>query len=205
MSATTKGKTRRAHKLIGIALLLPVLAWAVTGAFFLVRPAYNEAYETLQPRSYAPDAVVEIAAQPQWLEMRYLLTVLGPHLLVREASGWQHLQGQTGEVYVEPTRADLERLVSDALSQNPQRYGQLLPAAEGEFVTTTGVSISLNWQTLSLYQRGSDTRWIDRIYDIHYLRWTGVAWLDEIIGIVGLILLVFMSLTGMQLLLKKEM
>jgi hypothetical protein len=201
----TKRKTRRLHKLIGIALLLPVLAWAVTGVFFLVRPAYSEAYETLQPRTYAPASVVAIAAQPQWLEMRYLLTVLGPHLLVREASGWHHLHGQTGEVYIEPGLADLERLVSDALSQNPQRYGQLLPAGEGEFVTSTGVTISLNWQTLSFYQSGRDTRWIDRVYDIHYLRWTGLGALDEIIGILGLILLVFMSLTGMQLLLKKEM
>jgi hypothetical protein len=34
---------RQLHRLTGIILLLPFVAWASTAVFFLVRPAYEQA------------------------------------------------------------------------------------------------------------------------------------------------------------------
>jgi hypothetical protein len=191
---------RRLHKVIGATLLLPVFAWAATGVFFLFRPAYDEAYASLGVKTYPLTSQLELPLADQWLEFRYLETVLGEHLLVRTASGWQHLKATTGAVFVKPTGQELEALVTDAISQDPSRYGEIISLQDGSFLTSTGVLIGINWPSLSLTQVGEDTRWINRIYDIHYLRWSGIDWLDEIIGGAGLFLLILMAITGARLL-----
>ena len=66
-------------------------------------------------------------------------------------------------------------------------------------VTSTGVRITLDWNTLGLRQSGNDTRWIDQLYQLHYLQWTGVRWLDRILGVAGLFLLAVMTVTGFRL------
>ena len=68
--------TRKQHRLLGGILLLPFIAWSLTGIFFLVRPAYEQAYSVLSPKTYAADEI-QISAAPQWQEMRLLKTVLG--------------------------------------------------------------------------------------------------------------------------------
>jgi hypothetical protein len=193
---------RRLHKWIGLLLLAPVLAWATTGVFFLVRPAFEEAYSALQVKSYPLTAPLEIAIGEQWLEYRYLETVLGRHLLVRTTAGWTHLNAQTGAQFNEPAADVLAVLVSDAISINPSRYGEIAASNANSFVTSTGVDIEVFWQSLSLSQMGNDTRWINQVYDIHYLRWTGVDWLDEVLGLIGLVLLILMTATGAKLLLS---
>jgi len=69
-------------------------------------------------------------------------------------------------------------------------------------LTDTGAEITVDWNNFSLKQRGRDTYWINQVYDIHYLRWSGISWLDEILGVAGLLLLIFMTITGIRLLLK---
>jgi hypothetical protein len=191
---------RRIHKIIGFVLLAPVLVWAVTGVFFLVRPAYEDAYGALTVKTYPLSSQLELPIADQWLEFRYLETVLGSHLLVRTANGWEHLDGSTGEEYPVPDSNELQSLVADAIAQTPSRYGELAKVDGNTFLTTTGVAITLSWATLSLTQTGNDTRWINKIYDIHYLRWTGIGWLDEIVGVLGLVLLILMAITGARLL-----
>ena len=195
--------TRKQHRLLGGILLLPFIAWSFTGIFFLMRPAYEQAYSVLSPKPYAADEI-NISAEPQWQEMRLLKTVLGQHLLVKQEGRWQQLDPDSLEVRATPVEADLVSFVEDAISQDTPRYGELLPGESDPFRTSTGVTIAVNWDSLSLYQQGLDTRWIDRIYRIHYLQWTGIAFLDTILGVAGLLLLLLMTATGSVMLLRRE-
>ena len=195
--------TRKQHRLLGGILLLPFIAWSLTGVFFLVRPAYEQAYSVLSPKTYSADQI-NISAQPEWQEVRLLKTVLGLHLLVKQEGGWQQLDPDSLEVRATPVEADLVSFVEDAISQDTLRYGELLPGESDPFRTSTGVTIAVNWDSLSLYQQGLDTRWIDRIYRIHYLQWTGIAFLDTILGVAGLLLLLLMTVTGSAMLLRRE-
>ena len=194
---------RKQHRLLGGILLLPFIAWSLTGVFFLVRPAYEQAYSVLSPKTYSADQI-NISAQPEWQEVRLLKTVLGLHLLVKQEGGWQQLDPDSLEVRATPVEADLVSFVEDAISQDTLRYGELLPGESDPFRTSTGVTIAVNWDSLSLYQQGLDTRWIDRIYRIHYLQWTGIAFLDTILGVAGLLLLLLMTVTGSAMLLRRE-
>jgi uncharacterized iron-regulated membrane protein len=195
--------TRKQHRLLGGILLLPFIAWSLTGVFFLVRPAYEQAYSVLSPKTYSADQI-NISAQPEWQEMRLLKTVLGLHLLVKQEGGWQQLDPDSLEVRATPVESDVVSFVEDAISQDTLRYGELLPGESDPFRTSTGVTIAVNWDSLSLYQQGLDTRWIDRIYRIHYLQWTGIAFLDTILGVAGLLLLLLMTATGSAMLLRRE-
>ena len=193
--------TRKQHRLLGSILLLPFIAWSLTGIFFLVRPAYEQAYSVLSPKTYAVDEI-NISTQPEWQEMRSLKTVLGLHLLVKQEGRWQQLDPDSYEVRNTPIEADLARFVEDAMSQDILRYGELLSGESDPFRTSTGVTIAVNWDSLSLHQQGVDTRWIDRIYSIHYLQWTGIALLDTVLGVAGLFLLLLMTVTGSAMLLR---
>ncbi|MFT7015172.1 MAG: putative iron-regulated membrane protein [Pseudohongiellaceae bacterium] len=69
-------------------------------------------------------------------------------------------------------------------------------------MTDTGAEVTVDWNRLLLSQRGRDTYWINQVYDIHYLRWTGISWMDKILGVAGLLLLILMTVTGIRLLFK---
>ena len=167
-----------------------------------MRPAYEQAYSVLSPKTYSADEI-NISAEPQWQEMRLLKTILGQHLLVKQEDRWQQLDPDSLEVRAAPTEADLANFVEDAISQDTLRYGELLPGESYPFHTSTGVTITVNWDSLSLSQQGADTRWIDRIYSIHYLQWTGIALVDTVLGVAGLFLLLLMTITGSMMLLRR--
>ena len=193
-------KLREQHKLLGIALLLPFMAWSATGLFFLIRPAYEQAYEPLAVRQYALEQAPKVSPQPDWRELRWMQSVLGALLLVRrEGSGWVQLDPVTLRERPWPAEADLRTLAGDAISANPARYGQLVTIDGRRMTTDTGVAITFDWNTLSFTQQGRDTRWIDQVYSIHYLEWTGIAAVDKVLGVTGLLLLMYMTFTGFRL------
>jgi hypothetical protein len=193
---------RRFHRAIGWVLVLPFFAWSLTGIFFLIRPAYQDAYAPLLIKSYPQEQMIQLPVMDSWLEYRYLESILGPHLLVRSSSGWHHLNTVSTKDYPVPNRIELRALVNDAMDSNRARYGQIIGGSGLNFLTDTGAQITVNWNTLSLSQKGRDTYWINQVYDIHYLRWTGIAWVDEILGLAGLLLLILMTVTGIRMLLK---
>jgi hypothetical protein len=186
----------RRHRLIGIILLLPFLAWSATGVFFLVRPGFAEAYERIPVRRYALPQTMPVAPQEGWRELRYFRSVLGDHLIVQTEDGWQHRHAETGQSWSLPNEDDLTRLLQDAFAFNPDRYGRIVAVDGSRARTDTGVSINIAWDTLAISQNGRDSRWIDRIYSIHYLEWTGFYWTDRILGLGGLALLIYMTYTG---------
>jgi hypothetical protein len=190
---------RKLHRLIGILMLLPLIGWCITGFVFFIKPGYEGAYELLQPKTYPLDGPLALTPDPSWLEVRYLRTVIGNHLLVRTAQGWRHLDPTTGTLKRKPTGDELRALMADAFSFNPARYGQITNVTDGTVTTNTDVRITLNWDRLSLHQTGKDTDRIDRLYKIHYLQWTGVKWVDRILGITGLTLVAILSVLGFML------
>ncbi len=190
----------RLHRAVGILLLCPLAAWSLTGLVFLIQPGYGAAYAALRVKTYPLDTLIEIPANPQWQEVRLLRTVLGTHLLAKTNTSNIHLDALTKQAFPMPSDAQQRRLISDAISDKAERYGQLTMLDDSLATTSSGIEIRLHWETLALQQYGNDTRWIDRLYRVHYLQWTGIGALDKIIGVIGLLLLLLTSITGFKLL-----
>lgn len=190
---------RQLHRLTGIILLLPFVAWASTAVFFLVRPAYEQAYEQLRVNQLPITDIIMMVPDENWQEMRFFRTVLGDHLIVRENGGWQHLDGYTLDPWPKPGADDLRVLLQDAFTANPNRYGRVLSIDNNTATTDTGVNIGINWDSLSFTQTGRDTRLINKVYDIHYLRWTGYRPFDRVFGLFGLFLLMYMTFSGARM------
>jgi uncharacterized iron-regulated membrane protein len=191
-------RTRTLHRVIGIILLLPFVGWATTGLVFFIKPGYTGAYEVLAPKLYPIKNQLLISEDPNWLEVRYLRTILGDHLLVRTESGWMNLNPDDKRARL-ATADETRRLVQDALSVNPNRYGQIV-AVNGDTITTdTGVVVTIDWNRMTLQQTGTDTKWIDLLYRIHYLQWTGVKSIDRIVGFTGITLVLVLTGLGASL------
>ena len=194
---------QRLHKLIGLTLLLPFLGWVVTAFIFYFKPGYDQAYESLHFKTYPLENVSILPGNPQWQEIRYFRTILGNHLCVRTGDAWVQLDPVTLEVRPAATEVELRTLLIDALSVNPERYGSIAVMSEEGVITTTGVRITVDWGRMNLYQRGADTDLIDFLYRVHYLQWTGIETIDKILGPLGLLLILILSILGIKLALKK--
>jgi hypothetical protein len=193
---------RKLHRLIGIVLLLPFLAWAITGLIFFIKPGYTAAYEILNVKTYPLDREVNVVAQPDWRELRYLKTVLGEHLLVRLDSGWKQLDPVTKQPRA-VAEADVRALLKDAFTANPQRYGEVASITDDAIKTTTGIDVSIDWNRMLLQQKGKDTDRIDLLYKIHYLQWTGIKSVDRIVGLLGIGLVLVLTTLGAWLAFKR--
>jgi hypothetical protein len=197
-------KARALHRVLGIILLLPFFGWALTGLVFFIKPGYEGAYEVLSPKTYPPSGAVTINADPAWLEFRYLKTILGEHLIVRTDAGWRHLNPSDGRPRGKPTEDEIRTLLKDAFSANPRRYGSVSKVSGDTASTDTGVEVTVDWDRLSLRQRGKDTDLIDLLYKVHYLQWTGVTIVDRAVGIIGLALVMALTVLGARLAIKRS-
>lgn len=197
-------KSRALHRLIGIIMLVPFFAWAITGLIFFIKPGYTAAYEILQIKTYPLDGEILIKPEPEWLEFRYIKTALGDHLLAKTAKGWLHLDPATRSSRPMHSDEEASNLVKDAVSANPERYGQIINVAGNKITTDKGIQITLDWNRLSLSQRGPDTDRIDLLYRIHYLQWTGMPSVDRVIGITGIALILILSALGLRLFFYKQ-
>lgn len=192
-------KLRKLHTLIGLLLLLPFLGWIITAMVFYFKPGYADAYELLQLKTYPLDGQISIAADSSWMEFRYFRTVLGNHLIARTSHGWIHLDPLTLHPKEKPTNDEVRKLLREAFSSNPDRYGEVSTISHDTIRTTTNIIVLLNWNRLSLQQRGPDTDRIDFLYRIHYLQWTGISAIDKILGPLGLSLILLLSILGIRL------
>lgn len=196
-------KARAIHRILGLVMLLPLIGWAITGSIFFLKPGYAGAYDAPQVKTYPLETKVALEPAPSWLEFRYVKTILGEHLLARTERGWQHLDPHSLQPKPAPTEDEVRALLADALAANQSRYGQVA-SIEGNTITTdTGVRVLLDWNRLALAQRGKDTDRIDFLYKIHYLQWTGVAAVDKVLGALGLVLVLTLSVIGARLFFSK--
>jgi hypothetical protein len=197
-------RVRSVHRIIGIILLAPFFGWAITGFIFFVKPGYAAAYESLSPKTYPLHAGTTVVSDSNWKEFRYFRTIVGDHLTARTDSGWVHLDPVNQKVRNKPTDAEIKMLLTDAFSSNPLRYGEVATISGQKITTTTNIEISLDWNRVSLYQKGKDTDRIDWFYKIHYLQWTGIKSVDRIAGVVGLVLVLVLASLGAWLTIKRR-
>jgi hypothetical protein len=190
---------RKLHRVVGLVMMLPFIGWAVTGGIFFIKPGYGAAYDALPIRTYPLEAPITLRPEPAWREVRHLRTILGLHLLARTDRGWVHLDPITRQPAAAPRDEDVRRLIADAFTVNPSRYGQIVSLDDGIATTDTGTVITFDWNRLTLQQRGRDTDRIDRLYKIHYLQWTGQKMVDKVLGLAGLVLLVVLTMLGARL------
>jgi hypothetical protein len=195
---------RRWHRLLGLILFLPLLGWAASGSFFFLKPGYTAAYAPLEVRRLGQAAPLALDSHGEWLEVRALRTVLGDHLLVRTADGWRHLRAGNLAPWPRPKPDTLRPLIADAIATDAGRYGSVERVDGETFVTSTGARITLDWDTLSLNQRGRDTDRIDAIYRVHYLQWTGVKAIDRVLGVAGIAGVLALATLGLRLLIQKQ-
>lgn len=194
------------HKVLGLLLLLPLLIWALSGAVFFIKPGYQAAFAPLMVKTYPLDSAMVVTPQPEWQELRLLHTVLGHHLLVKKNEQYRHLDADTLQPAARPTQAQLRLLLDDAISTDPERYGRLSRldnrANQTTGYTSTGVELTFDWNRLQLRQQGGDTRLINGVYRMHYLQWTPYTGLNQVLGFLGLALLLALALSGGFLLLR---
>ena len=185
-------------------MLLPLVGWAATGVVFFTKPGYGAAYDALAIRTYPIDSLIAARPDPAWREVRYLRTILGLHLLVRTGQGWSQLDPVTLQSAGPPPDEAIRRLIADAFTANPERYGHIVTLAGGAATTDTGALVSFDWNRMSLQQRGRDTDRIDLLYKVHYLQWTGQKTLDKIVGLAGLVMLVTLTVLGARLAFRRS-
>ncbi|MCX2983139.1 hypothetical protein EYC98_19940 [Halieaceae bacterium IMCC14734] len=150
----------------------------------------------LSPKLYALEERDTIFPQKLWTEIRVLRSILGGRLLVLVDGQWQHLDSNTLKPQTPPTEQQQTLLLSDAVSNNPERYGRIV-GREGEvYITSTGVELTLDWNTLKITQSGTDTKFIGLLYKIHYLQWLGNKQINTGLGIVGLLALSLLAYHG---------
>lgn len=199
----------RLHAYMGLILLLPLFIWVVTGVVFLLKPGYQSAYERLTVKAHPIEKTFVLPSSEKWLEARYLRTILGWHLLVRDASGEpRHLHPQTYEAWSVPILEMVKVLLNDSIAHNPERYGEIKSVERrGDTylaTTTTNVQLTLDWLTLNLSQKGTDSRFISRLYRLHYLQWTPSPILNLILALGALGLLLAMCVISLRMLVTEH-
>lgn len=194
---------RKLHRIAGIVMLLPLIGWAVTGAAFFLKPGYAGAFETLPVKTYPFETEIKVTPDPAWLEVRLVKTILGEHLLARTSRGWLHYDPRGLQLRSEPSTDEVRALVNDAISINPGRYGAIVSVESSNVVTDKGIRIDLDWNRLTLGQRGTDTDRIDALYKIHYLQWTGIKSVDQVLGALGILLVGSLTALGASLFFRR--
>ena len=190
---------RKFHKYLGLILLLPFIAWTITGVFFFIKPGFKQAYQSLAIETYPIQAAIEIAPKPSWQEIRWLKSILGLHLLVRENDQWNQIDPTSNNTIGPPNETQFRILVNDAIQENKERYGGVTKIKNLEAITDTGITIKLDWSQLRFSQKGRDTKFINTMYQIHYLQWTGIEMVDRVLGIIGLFFILILALIGLYM------
>ncbi len=191
--------SRKLHKIIGLLLFVPLIGWSLTGMVFLVKPGYEGAYERIYPKTYPIEETFKIESGGNWHEARILRTILGYHLLVKQDGSWKHLDLKTLKEKPISSETDLFALVEDAISTNKDRYGNIASITSGKIFTDTGVEIAVDWSKLSISQAGSDTHFLNALYKVHYLQWSGLPALNVALGATGIVLLLTLVIFGFSL------
>ncbi|MBU2872222.1 hypothetical protein [Colwellia sp. E2M01] len=192
-------KSKRIHRIIGLLLVLPVIGWTITGIIFFIKPGYQAAYDQLVVKTYPLEKLFVIPESNEWKEVRLLKTILGYHLLVKTDKGFQHLDPISFKAKVIPTGLELTSLLNDSFTHKPERYGRVKTSDNLKVFTNTGIEVSLDWDRLTLRQRGDDTELINTLYKIHYLHWTPYKSINQYMGILGLTLLIAVTFLGFKI------
>ena len=191
--------SKNIHRVIGLLLVLPMIGWVFTGVFFFIKPGYQTAYDQLAVKTYPLDKSFTIPASKEWQEVRLLKTILGYHLLVKTKQGFEHLDPISFKAKQIPINTKLNALFNDSFLSNPERYGHVVSIDDVKVITSNNIEVTLNWEQLTLHQKGDDTKLINTLYKIHYLQWTPFKNINQYMGIFGLTLLMALTLFGIKI------
>ena len=178
-------------------MLIPLFAWASTGVIFVTKPGYAGAYEQLAVKTYPFEASLNLSPVEDWQEVRWLRSILGVHLLIKESGAYRQYLPDTLLPAEQPSESQVKALLADAMTMNEERYGHIERVDGLTAYTSTGVTIELNWDELSLSQRGFDRSVIETLYRIHYLQWTKWESVNLFLGVAGLLLLTVLTTLGL--------
>lgn len=192
-------KSKRIHRTIGLLLVLPVIGWTITGVIFFIKPGYDAAYDQLVVKTYPLEKSFVIPKSKEWKEVRLLKTILGYHLLVKTDNGFLHLDPISFKAKEMPTALDMTSLLNDSFTDKSDRYGRVRSNDNFTVITSTGIEVSLDWDRLTLRQKGDDTELINTLYKIHYLQWTPYKGINHYMGIIGLTLLMTLTFFGLKI------
>jgi len=176
-----------------------VIGWTITGVIFFIKPGYQAAYDQLAVKTYPLEKSFVIPESKEWKEVRLLKTILGYHLLVKTENGFEHLDPITFQSKEIPVGLALNSLFNDSFLNKSERYGQVISSDNFNVITSKGIEVSLNWDRLTLRQKGEDTKLINTLYKIHYLQWTPFKGINQYMGIIGLILLMTLTIFGLKM------
>ena len=191
--------SRSFHKYLGLVMLVPLFGWASTGLVFVFKPGYEGAYEMLTLKTYPLQHAFSVQPESDWDEVRIVRSVLGNHLLVKMQGTPLHLNPASLSPAPIPGSAELRLLFEDAIGSNTKRYGTVEQVQGTTARTSTGVSITMDWNSLELEQRGLDRKVIGLLYKLHYLEWTPWPQVNRVLGLVGLLCLVALSVFGLRI------
>jgi hypothetical protein len=212
---------RPLHRVLGLVLLIPFLLWTATGLMFLLKPGWTPAYEMLdafQPTALDLGAVLPpaqmlrqagIEGAPTRIELGQ--TALGPMYRVRLWEGGTALADARSGRLQSPVSEVQAKVIAESAAARAsarERYGAVLrartvsDAVEVEFAG--GAVVTVGRSDLSVTQRGPDTDWIDRLYRIHYLQWTGHKGFDRALAISAIAATWVLSIVGALLFLRSS-
>jgi hypothetical protein len=181
-----------------------MLGWTLTGLVFFIKPGYQDAYQQLSIKNHPLNQSLLVRPKESWQEVKLVRSILGNHLLVKSDNKVKHLEPDSLTMKAQPSELEFKSLLRDAFSQHSERYGEIVSVNGLSAKTSTGVEVTLDWDNLRLSQTGQDTHLINLLYKIHYLQWTGHKVLDQVLGIVGLMLLISLTILGVRLYIKKR-
>ncbi|GAA5526096.1 hypothetical protein Maes01_02690 [Microbulbifer aestuariivivens] len=180
-------------------MMVPMVGWAITGVVFFIKPGYAGAYEILNPKTYPLESDYSISMDDLWEEVRVIKSILGVHVLARSNGDYWNLNPGTLEPSEIPDKQRLKLLFEDAVSRNSARYGAIERIENLTAYTSTGIEVELNWDRLTFNQQGFDRKIIDSLYRIHYLQWTPWSAVNQLMGFVGLLLLMALMVFGVRI------
>lgn len=216
---------RRAHRLSGLVLLVPLFLWIATGLLFHVKPGWDEAYEALAAPPPGPLPWERVVFSPAALKARGLLDP-GPVVLAAHPSGLvayfgrrdgrpAAVDGTSGEP-LPPASEEVARafaLAAISASRHARSYGEIVEAEAAShrstltasedpaflFRTSGGKLVVVDRVTGEVTQSGVLNGRIDALYRIHYLQWTPWKPLNAALVLAASLLVLFLAASGLRL------
>jgi len=217
----------RLHRLLGLALALPLAVWMATGTLFHLKHRYDEAYEPLKVPAPASVPWADARLSPADVVARGLLGTEVPLVLTVHPGGQPVYLGVLGgepravgarEGSVLPAAdAELARawaLAAVAASAHAARYGAPVGAPEEathfssllgrelpafRFRFSGGKAVTVNRLTGELSQTGELNDFIDFTYRLHYLRWTPWQPVNVALLVLAIPLVLGLAVTGLRM------
>lgn len=195
---------RRAHRLLALLAVLPLLAWIISGLLLVIMGPEAVETGTLDLPTEPIRRSVTVRPEAGSTEARVFATPMGNHLLQKTEFGWRHIDPSTGQLKDVPTESQLRSLLEIAFDTDPEGFGEIELVTADSVVTTTGRSVSLDWPSYTATYRDGATERVRLVRRVHGLGITGNPGVDRWIMLLAAALCTLLAAMGMGLLTQEE-